>query len=141
MATRSAEATWQGTLQNGTGSVKTSSGAFEGPYSFRSRFEDAPQTNPEELLGAAHAACYSMALNNAMFKDGLEPKRVYTQAHVSLEKVETGFRITNIHLITEAEVPGLDAARFQEYAEKTKETCIVSQALSAVPMTLETKLL
>jgi osmotically inducible protein OsmC len=138
MATRDATATWQGTLREGSGSLKY--GTYENPYSFASRFEDGAGTNPEELLGAAHAGCYAMALNNRLFQNGFEPKRVSATAKVHLTKGEAGFSISQIDLVVEAEIPGIDAAAFQEHATVAKDTCIVSQALKAVPMTLDAKL-
>ncbi len=140
MPIRSAEATWQGTLKEGEGNIKLESGAYDGPFNFVSRFESGPATNPEELLGAAHAGCFTMALNARLFNNGFTPTRVHTVAQVSLEKGESGFGISHIHLITEAEVPNLSAEDFAAHAEATKETCIVSRALSAVPMSLEAKL-
>jgi len=140
MPTRNAEATWNGNLKEGSGSLKLGSGAFEGKYSFGTRFESAPGTNPEELIGAAHAACYSMALAAGLGKAGFNPQRVHTTAAVQLEKVGEGFKITKITLRTEAKVPGIDAKTFQEHAEKTKSGCPVSQALSATNIQLEAKL-
>lgn len=138
MPTRDAHANWTGTLNEGSGTVKY--GTYENPYSFTSRFEDGDGTNPEELLGAAHAGCYAMALNARLFRSGLEPKRVSATAKVHLTKDESGFSISQIDLVVEAEVPGLDDATFQEHAEATKDTCIISRALSAVPMTLDARL-
>lgn len=138
MPTRNATAVWQGTLKEGSGSVQY--GTFDNPYSFSSRFEEGQGTNPEELLGAAHAGCFTMALNNRLFSNGFEPKRVTTTAKVHLTKGEAGFSISQIDLVVEAEVPGIDNAAFQEHAEATKDGCIVSKALSAVPMTLDAKL-
>lgn len=140
MPTRTSQARWQGDLKTGTGTLKLGSGAFEGAYSFGTRFENAPGTNPEELLAAAHAACYTMALNNALHLAGHSPKRVETSAAVKLEKVEAGMAIVGIALTTTAEVPGLDKALFLKVAEDTKKGCIVSRALSAVPMTLSATL-
>jgi osmotically inducible protein OsmC len=141
MPVRNAEANWNGGLKDGQGSVKLGSGAFEGKYSFGSRFENGTGTNPEELLGAAHAGCYSMALAAGLGKAGFNPQRVHTTAAVSIEKVGEGFKITKIRLVTEAKVPNLDAAAFKDIAEKTKAGCPVSQALSATPIELEAKLL
>lgn len=138
MPTRDATATWTGPFNEGTGSLKY--GSLENPYSAKSRFEDGPGTNPEELLGAAHAGCYAMALNARLFRNGFEPKRVSATAKVHLTKDDTGFSISKIDLVVEAEVPGIDNAVFQEHAAATKDTCIVSRALSAVPMTLDAKL-
>ena len=140
MPTRNASATWNGDLKGGNGSFKGSSGAIQGSYSFGTRFEGAPGTNPEELIGAAHASCFSMALAAGLGKNGLKPERVTTTAAVSIDKVGEGFKITKIKLTTEAKVPGIDAAKFQEIANATKAGCPVSQALSAVPIELEAKL-
>ncbi|MBE2183797.1 MAG: OsmC family protein [Anaerolineae bacterium] len=140
MPVRSAEATWQGTFKEGAGNIKLESGAYDGPFNFTSRFEDGNATNPEELLAGAHAGCYTMALNLHLIKDGFTPTRVHTVAEVTLEKGESGFSISHIHLITEAEVPNISAEAFAAHAEDTKNSCIVSRALSAVPMSLEAKL-
>ena len=137
MPTRHAEATWTGDLKTGNGVYNGASGALKGSYSFGTRFENAPGTNPEELIGAAHAACYSMALSAGLGGAGHSPKRIHTTADVTLEKVETGFKITKIVLKTEGEVPGIDAKTFKEFAEKTKTGCPVSQALSATPIELQ----
>ena len=141
MATRNGSATWEGTLKGGKGTVKLGSGAFEGAYSFSSRFEEGKGTNPEELIGAAEAGCYSMALAANLEKAGHPPKRISTLAKVSLEMVGGGPKITTIELNTEAEVPGIDNNQFQEYAEKTKKTCPVSVALSGTEIKLNAKLL
>jgi osmotically inducible protein OsmC len=140
MPQRNAEATWNGTLKEGQGSMKLGSGAFEGKYSFGSRFESGTGTNPEELLGAAHAGCYSMALAAGLGKAGFNPQRVHTTAAVSIEKVGEGFKITKIRLNAQAKVPNIDPKQFQEIAEKTKSGCPVSQALSATPIELEATL-
>lgn len=138
MAKRNATAVWQGTLKEGSGSLKY--GKTTQAYNFVSRFEEGDATNPEELLGAAHAGCFTMALNNALFRDGYEPVKVETTATVHLEKGDAGFGITRIDLNCVAQVPNIDPAKFQELAENTKNSCIVSRALSAVPMTLDAKL-
>ncbi|HEY8751914.1 MAG TPA: OsmC family protein [Tepidisphaeraceae bacterium] len=140
MPTRNAQATWNGNLKEGQGSMKLGSGAFEGKYSFGTRFEGAPGTNPEELIGAAHAGCFSMALAAGLGKNGFNPQSVHTTAAVSLEKVGEGFKITKIKLVSEAKVPNIDPAKFQEIANATKSGCPVSQALSATPIELEAKL-
>jgi osmotically inducible protein OsmC len=137
---RSADARWEGDLRSGRGNLRLGSGAFEGKYSFTTRFEDAPGTNPEELLGAAHAGCFSMALASALSKAGKPPKSIETTATVHLEKVGEGFSITGIDLTTRGSVPGLAEADFQRLAEDTKKNCIVSRALSAVPMRLQATL-
>src|ERR1700739_1204924 len=131
MAKRTASAVWEGTLREGQGTVKLGSGAFTGQYSFASRFEEGTGTNPEELIAAAHAGCFSMALSAGLSKGGPTPKRVHTSAAVHFHKVGDGFRITSIDLNTEADVPGIDAAQFQEFAEGAKKNCPVSKALSA----------
>src|ERR1700733_12879844 len=118
MPVRNADATWNGDLKGGKGTVKLGSGAYEGQYSFSSRFESGTGTNPEELIGAAHAGCYSMALSAGLGKAGFNPKRIHTTAKVHLEKVGDGFKITKIQLQTEAEVPGIDDKTFQDHAEK-----------------------
>jgi lipoyl-dependent peroxiredoxin len=140
MAVRTSEAEWRGNLREGAGKLKLGSGAFEGSYSFRSRFEDGKGTNPEELLGAAHAGCYSMALSAGLSKAGHPPTRVHTVAKVYLEKVGEGFGITRIELECDAEVPGIAAAAFQEQAESAKKGCPVSKALAAVEITLKATL-
>jgi osmotically inducible protein OsmC len=140
MAVRTSEAEWRGNLREGTGRVKLGSGAFEGSYSFPSRFEDGKGTNPEELLGAAHAGCYSMALSAGLSKAGHPPTRVHTVARVHLEKVGEGFGITRIELECEAQVPGIDGAAFQEQAEGAKKGCPISKALAATEITLKATL-
>src|SRR5438093_7977893 len=116
MATRTGSAVWEGTLKQGKGTMRLGSGAFEGPYSFSSRFESGKGTNPEELIGAAHAGCFSMALSAGLSRAGKTPKRVHTTASVKLDKVGEGFEITGIDLLCEADVPGIDDAAFQEQA-------------------------
>lgn len=140
MPIRDAEARWNGDLQKGHGELSLGSGAFSGAYSFSSRFEDGTGTNPEELLAAAHAGCYSMALANGLAKAGHTPTSVHTTARVHLEKSDAGFGITRIDLVTEGEVPGIDEAEFLRFAEETKVACIVSRALQAVEITLDAKL-
>lgn len=132
---RTASAEWRGDLMTGAGTVSTASGVLTAnPYSFRTRFGDTPGTNPEELLAAAHAGCFSMALSAQLSKGGFTPKRVHTVANVHFDKVGEGFSITSIDLNTEAEIPGIDAAKFQEFAEGAKKNCPVSKALSSVPI-------
>lgn len=131
-----ASAKWSGDLRSGSGSIRLGSGAFEGPYSFKTRFEGAPGTNPEELLGAAHAGCFTMALSFGLTKAGHPPKSIDTTAIVHLNKVGEGFGITGIDLVTRGEVPGLSEAEFQRLATEAKVNCIVSKALVSVPMTL-----
>jgi osmotically inducible protein OsmC len=140
MPTRNATSVWNGDLFKGKGDIKLSSGAWSGPYSFGTRFENAQGTNPEELIAAAHSSCFSMALAAGLGKAGFTPESVSTTAAVTVDKVGEGFKITGIKLTTEAKVPGIDAAKFKEIAEATKTGCPVSGALSAVPMTLDAKL-
>lgn len=142
MPTAKATAQWNGTLREGSGRIKFSSGVFEGPYSFKVRSEGgAGETTPEELIGAAHAGCFSMALSLALSLAGHPPTSVTTTATVTLDKVGAGFGITGIALSTRGVVPGVSAAEFQRLAEETKVGCIISKALSAVPMTLDAQLL
>lgn len=140
MAVRRAEAEWKGNLAKGTGTLKTESGAVDHPYSFASRFEDGSGTNPEELIGAAHAGCFTMALSHSLAQAGHEPERVHTTASVNLEKTDAGMSITRIDLVTRGRVPGIDAETFRDFAEKAKRECIVSRALKAVDMTLDAAL-
>jgi osmotically inducible protein OsmC len=140
MPTRNAEANWDGSLQDGTGSLRTSTGSVDLPYSFRSRFEQGAGTNPEELLAAAHAACYSMALANELAKAGHVPDSVHTAAKVHLEKGEEGFSIPRIDLITTATVRGIDDPRFQEIAAATSEACPVSKVLAGAEIRLDATL-
>ena len=140
MPVRKAEAEWKGTLREGKGEIKTESGSFNGQYSFGTRFENGKGTNPEELIGAAHAGCFSMALAAGLEKAGKPAKRVHTTAAVRLEKVGDSFGITKIDLTTEAEVPGMDDAAFQSAAKAAKEGCPVSKALSGVQISLNAKL-
>lgn len=137
---RTAEAQWFGDLKAGHGTMSVGSRAFSGPYSFISRFEGNNQTNPEELLGAAHAACFSMALSNTLAQRGKPVTSVTTTAVVTAEKGAAGFAITRIALTTRGVVPGLSAEEFKAVAEETKTGCIVSRALAAVPMTLDAAL-
>ena len=141
MPTRTAEAEWKGNLAEGGGRLKVGSGAFEGPYTFKSRFEDGESaTNPEELLGAAHAGCFTMALAAQLARERLVPTRIHTEAKVEPEKVGDAFSITRIDLATEAEVPGIDDNRFQKYAGDAKHNCPLSKALAATEIHLTAKL-
>lgn len=140
MAVRTAEAVWQGNLKDGKGSMKLGSGAYEGAFSYASRFENGTGTNPEELIGAAHAGCFSMALSAGLGKAGFTPERIFTKAQVTLGTVAGNARITEIHLDTEAKVPKIGGAEFQEIAEATKEGCPVSAALTGVKITLTARL-
>jgi len=142
MPVRKAEAVWEGGLRAGTGVMKLESQAFQGPYSFPSRFEEGEGTNPEELIAAAHAGCFSMALAAALEREGFPPRRVSTEARVQLEMVEGRATITRIELFTEAEVPGVSPEKFQEIAQAAKEGCPVSRALAGVKeIRLEARLL
>ncbi|MEJ2725282.1 MAG: OsmC family protein [Deltaproteobacteria bacterium] len=140
MPIRHAEARWEGKIQEGKGTMKLGSGAFEGNYSFKSRFEDGPGTNPEELIGAAHAGCFSMALSVLLGKAGYEPTHIETKAAVHIEKVGEGFKITQIDLETQAAVPGMDESEFKQKADEAKKGCPVSQALAGVDITLKAAL-
>jgi osmotically inducible protein OsmC len=140
MAVRSAHARWEGTLADGKGTVDTESGALAGEYSFQSRFQEGAGTNPEELLGAAHAGCFSMALAHGLAEAGHVATSVDTTARVTIKPVEGGFAITGIELLCQAVVPGISESEFQEAAEATKAGCPVSKALSAVPITLQASL-
>ncbi|MBP1853161.1 OsmC family protein [Rhizobium halophytocola] len=131
-------AEWNGGLKDGKGKISTESGALKAqPYGFNTRFDGAVGTNPEELIGAAHAACFSMALSKALEDNGQKAESIETKATVSLEQKGGGFEITGIALSLKGVVPGLDEATFKKLAEETKSGCPVSKALSAVPMTLD----
>jgi osmotically inducible protein OsmC len=132
MPKRTADARWEGSLQEGHGTMHMASGSYEGPFSFQSRFEEGDGTNPEELIAAAHAGCFSMALSAELGRAGHEAERVETTATVHLDKVDEGFGITRIELDTRATVPGLDDDDFQRVAEGAKQNCPVSKALAAV---------
>lgn len=140
MPTRNAEAEWFGKVTDGKGHMKLGSGSYDGPFSFKSRMEDGAGTNPEELIGAAHAGCFSMALSAIMTEKGITPTRVSTKAAVKFEKVAGGFAITHIDLTTEAEVPGIDQAAFEGYAKAAKEGCPVSKALAGTEISLKATL-
>jgi osmotically inducible protein OsmC len=137
MAVRNAEAVWQGTLREGGGTLKLGSGVYEGPYTYASRFEDAPGTNPEELIGAAHAGCYSMFLSAVLSRAGFTPTRIHTTAKVHLE---AGPTITKIELDCEATVPNIDEKTFTESAANAKQNCPVSKALASVDIQLNARL-
>jgi lipoyl-dependent peroxiredoxin len=141
MATRNGTAEWRGDLKSGAGTVAVASGLFSGKYSFKTRFEDAPGTNPEELIAAAHAACFSMALSNILSEAGHAPESVNTTARVHLRIVDGGPAINQIDLVTEGAVPGIDQEQFAGYAQQAKEGCPVSRALAGVgEITLDAKL-
>lgn len=141
MIKRTATAIWQGDLKEGSGSLALGSGAFQGKYSFTSRFEDGTGTNPEELIGAAHAGCFSMALSGELSKAGYTVDEIKTEAIVSMEKGESGFAISGIKLVTKARVKDIDMMEFSKLASGAKENCPVSKALSAVDIQLEAHLL
>jgi len=140
METRTAEAEWHGRLASGEGNMKLGSGAFEARYSFGTRFGEKKGTNPEELIAAAHAGCFSMALAYGLEQAGFTAKSVRTKARVHIEKSGAGFAIPKIELDTVAEVPGIDAARFQQEAETAKRDCPVSRALAGPEITLTARL-
>ena len=138
MATRTSSAEWKGTLKEGAGTMKLASGAYEGPFTFASRFESGKGTNPEELIGAAHAGCFSMFLSALLTQAGFTPTRIRTTASVHLGEGPT---INLIELNTEAEVPNLTEAAFLEHAEAAKKNCPVSKALAGPEIKLQAKLL
>ncbi len=140
MSVKTADAVWKGSLTEGQGHLKTESGKLDVDYAWKSRAGDGPGTNPEELIGAAHAGCYSMALSHMLAEAGHAPERLHTVAHVTFDKVGDGFGITGIKLVVDAKVPGIDAAEFKKHAEKAKTDCPVSKALSATPITLKATL-
>jgi len=140
MLVRKSTAVWQGSLKDGKGRMSLGSGAFDGAYSFGSRFENGAGTNPEELIGAAHAGCFSMALSGVLTQAGFPPREVATEARVALDKGPEGFSIMRSDLITEADVPGIDAGLFARLAEEAKKGCPVSRALKGVEISLQAKL-
>jgi osmotically inducible protein OsmC len=140
MPTRNAEATWEGDLKSGKGNMKLAGGAYDGAYSFASRFEQGKGTNPEELIAAAHAGCFSMALSHGLAQAGFTPKRVHTVAKVHLEKTAEGFGIPRIDLETDADVPGISEDVFKQQAETAKKNCPVSKLLKGAEITLNAKL-
>lgn len=141
MPIRKADAEWFGKVTDGRGHMKLGSGAFDGPYSFQSRMQDGAGTNPEELIGAAHAGCFSMALSAVITQAGLTPTRIHTKAGVHLDKVGDAWAIPKIDLETEGEVPGIAQAKFQEYAETAKKNCPVSKLYAGAEITLKATLL
>ena len=140
MSVRAAHARWEGDLRQGKGSMRLGSGAFEGQYSFASRFEEGTGTNPEELIGAAHAGCFSMAFSNMLAEAGHVPTRIETKARVHLEPVDGKPTISRIELETEGHVPGIDDTTFQDVAQRAKAGCPVSRALAAVEISLRARL-
>jgi osmotically inducible protein OsmC len=132
MATRNASAEWKGNLMEGDGSMALGSGVWEGPFTFKSRFEEGQGTNPEELIGAAEAGCFTMQLAHNLSEAGHTPDSVQTQAKVQIRNIDGKPTISQIDLVTRARVPGLDEATFQETAKATKDACIISRALAGV---------
>lgn len=140
MAARTAQATWNGDLPGGSGEVELGSGAYKDSYSFKSRFEQGSGTNPEELIAAAHAGCFSMALSGRLTTAGFPPTSIDTQAAITMERTDAGMTITKSHLVTRAKVPGMDEAAFQEHVREAKAGCPVSRALAALAITVEATL-
>jgi len=140
MPIRTARAMWEGELVRGKGTMALGSGAFEGKYSVGSRFEAQPGTNPEELIGAAHAGCFSMAFSAVLGKAGFKPKSIKTEAQVHIDKVGDGWTITKIELNTVANIPGIEDAAFQKLAKEAKEGCPVSRALAGPQIILHASL-
>lgn len=140
MPTRTASARWEGSLADGSGTMRLGGGAYEGPYSFQSRFEEGEGTNPEELIGAAHAGCFSMALSADLDREGHAPESVDTDASVHFEQVDGTPTITRIELRTSARVPGIDAGALDRIAEGAKQNCPVSRALAGVEISLDATL-
>lgn len=140
MVKRKADSEWKGLLKDGEGHMRLGSGAFEGKYSFHSRFEEGKETNPEELIGAAHSGCFSMALAASLEEEGYEPESVKTEAIVHLQKVEGDFKITKIHLKNHSKIPDIEEDVFEEIALKAKDNCPVSKALAATHIELDLEL-
>ena len=140
MPVRASSAEWKGTLKEGKGTMKLGSGAFEGQYSFSTRFEEGKGTNPEELIAAAHAGCFSMALSNILGQANFKADSIKTEAKVTLEKVNDNMTVTKIHLSTVAKVPGCDAKTFEAKANDAKAGCPISRLLAAAQITLDAKL-
>jgi osmotically inducible protein OsmC len=133
MPARKADAHWEGSIRDGKGRVRLGSGAFEGQYSFTSRFEDGPGTNPEELLGASHAGCFTMALSLVLSEAGHPPESLDTDATVRIDRDGDGFTITRIDLAVRGRVPGIDEETFAQSAQAAKDNCPLSKALASVP--------
>ena len=139
--TRTAQASWSGTVPEGGGRIAVGSGVFEGPFTLRARTEEGVRgTNPEELIGAGHAGCFTMSLANLLSEEGHPPEDLQTTAHVVLEQLDVGFTITRIELTTKGRVAGVDAAAFARFAEQAKATCPVSRALAGTQITLDAQL-
>lgn len=137
---RRAQASWSGTVPEGGGRIALGSGAYEGDFTLKARVEDAPGTNPEELVGAGHAGCFTMSLAGLLSEEGHPPAHLQTQATVHLDQRESGFQITRVELTTVGEVDGVGAARFAELAEQAKATCPVSRALAGTEIVLDARL-
>ena len=132
MTIKKASAIWKGSIKEGGGTISTETGVLrDAPYGFKSRFENGKGTNPEELIGAAHAGCFSMALSLMLGNEGMTPEKIETHAEVTLDKVGEGFEITASHLKVIAKIPGADKAKFEQVANKAKESCPVSKLLKA----------
>lgn len=140
MPTRTAHARWEGTIKEGKGTLDFGNGAFKGAYSFASRFEDGKGTNPEELLGAAHAGCFAMALSLVLGMAGFTPDYIDATAHVTVKPMDGGFKIIKSHIVSVAKVPDIDLATFQTHAETARANCPVSQALAGTNITLQATL-
>ena len=140
MKINKAHADWKGNLKDGNGEMQLDKSSIAFPFSFKSRFEDGNGSNPETLIGAAHAGCFSMAFSNMLSEEGFEPKVVSTTAEVKLEPDDGGFKISESHLVVEAEVPGIEADVFQKIALEAKKNCPVSKALSAIKITMDATL-
>jgi osmotically inducible protein OsmC len=140
MPTRTAHARWEGTIKGGKGTLDFGNGAFKGAYSFASRFEDGKGTNPEELLGAAHAGCFAMALSLVLGMAGFTPDYIDATAHVTVNPQDGGFKITKSHIVCVGKVPGIEPEAFQTHAETAKVNCPVSQALAGTEITLQATL-
>jgi osmotically inducible protein OsmC len=140
MTTRRAHARWEGNLKEGSGKVDFGAGAFSAPYSFAPRFEQGAGTNPEELLGAAHASCFAMALSLVLSEAGFKPDYVDATASVTISREGDGFKISRSHLACEAGIAGIDAATFARHAENAKTNCPISKALAGTQITLEARL-
>jgi osmotically inducible protein OsmC len=141
MTARNGSAEWKGSIESGSGSVTVGDGVFEGPYSYESRFAEGEGTNPEQLIAAAHAACFTMALSNVLGAAGHVPDALRTNARVQLRNIDGAPTLTRIDLETEGQVPGIDDQQFQQHAEAAKANCPVSRALAGIPeIALEAKL-
>jgi len=140
MPVRNSKAIWTGKLEQGKGKIELGSGTYEDVYSFASRFDQGKGTNPEELIAAAHAGCFSMALAHELEQAGFSPEKIDTGCDISIEKANVGFKIARIELQTKAKVPGVDEQTFLKYAKKAKENCPVSQALRGVEIKLKAEL-